>query len=174
MKEHRGAVRRQGENSLLVLHFLITGHAFDWDRATVAGNKCEFAQAWNTTSACVNRSINFDPGSKAPWKHWKRRKRTPIPWYPSHQTSHCFTHFSPRPITNSFMSSHAQLLHYLILLYSTTICRLLYFFYYVGLAPTHNSTAFPNLTPFPPTLAKKSIKLSSRQLYTQLLFSATT
>ncbi len=30
MKEHQSVVRRQDENSLLVLHCLTTGHAFDW------------------------------------------------------------------------------------------------------------------------------------------------
>ncbi len=60
MKEHKGAVRRQDENSLLALHCLTSGHAFDWDRATVVGNgtskyKREFVEAWNTTSTCVNQ-----------------------------------------------------------------------------------------------------------------------
>ncbi len=35
VKEHKGAVRRQDENSLLALHCLTTDHAFDWDRASV-------------------------------------------------------------------------------------------------------------------------------------------
>ncbi len=57
MKEHKGAVRRQDENSLLALHCLTSGHAFDWDRATVMGNgtskyKRELVEAWNTTSTC--------------------------------------------------------------------------------------------------------------------------
>ncbi len=37
MKKHKGAVRRQDENSLLALRCLTTGHAFDWGRATVVG-----------------------------------------------------------------------------------------------------------------------------------------
>ncbi len=31
VKQHKGAVRRQDENSLLALHCPTTGHAFDWD-----------------------------------------------------------------------------------------------------------------------------------------------
>ncbi len=87
MKEHNGAVRRQDEISLLVLHCLTTGHAFDWDRTTVVGKgtskyKREFGEAWNTTSTCVNQSMNLDPGYKALREYWKRRTRTrpqPVP-----------------------------------------------------------------------------------------------
>ncbi len=47
----RFAVRRQDENSLLALHSLTTGHAFDWTRASVVGNGTtkrtrEFTEAW--------------------------------------------------------------------------------------------------------------------------------
>ncbi len=38
MKGHLSAVRRQDENSLLTMHCLTTGHAFDWTRASIAGN----------------------------------------------------------------------------------------------------------------------------------------
>ncbi len=38
MKEHQRVVRQQDKNSLLALHCLTTGHAFDWIRATVVGN----------------------------------------------------------------------------------------------------------------------------------------
>ncbi len=70
MKEHKGAFRRQVENSLLALHCLTSGHAFDWDRATIVGMgtskyKREFVEAWNTTSTCVNQSMNLDPGYTA-------------------------------------------------------------------------------------------------------------
>ncbi len=37
VKKHKGAVRRHDANSLLALHFLTTGHAFDWDRASAIG-----------------------------------------------------------------------------------------------------------------------------------------
>ncbi len=37
VKEHKGAVRRQDENSLLALHYLMTSHAFDWNKASVIG-----------------------------------------------------------------------------------------------------------------------------------------
>ncbi len=37
VKEHKDAVRRQDENSLLVLHCLTTCHAFDWGGASVIG-----------------------------------------------------------------------------------------------------------------------------------------
>ncbi len=52
--EHKGAVRRQDENSLLPLHCLTTGHAFDWDRESVIGKGTTkhtrgFIEAWNTT-----------------------------------------------------------------------------------------------------------------------------
>ncbi len=62
MKEHKGAVRRQEGESLLTFHCLTTGHAFDWGRATVVGKgtskfKREFVEAWNTTSTCVNQSM---------------------------------------------------------------------------------------------------------------------
>ncbi len=39
MKEHQSAVRRQDKNSLLALHYLTTGHAFDWTRASVVGKE---------------------------------------------------------------------------------------------------------------------------------------
>ncbi len=41
VKEPEGAVRRQDENSLLALHCLTTGHAFDWDRAFIIGKISE-------------------------------------------------------------------------------------------------------------------------------------
>ncbi len=87
MKEHKGAVRRQDENSLLALHCLTYGHAFDWDRATVVGNgtskyKREFVEAWNTTSTCVNQSMNLDPGYKALREYWRRRTRRRPPPVP--------------------------------------------------------------------------------------------
>ncbi len=39
LKEHIGTIRQQDENSLLALHCLTTGHAFDWDGASVIGKK---------------------------------------------------------------------------------------------------------------------------------------
>ncbi len=65
MKSHKGAVRRQDENSLLNLHCVTTGHAFDWDKATVVGKgtskfKREFVDAWNTAFTCDNQSMNLD------------------------------------------------------------------------------------------------------------------
>ncbi len=77
MKEHKGAVRRQDETSLHTLHFLTTGHVFDWERATVVGkgtskHKREFVEAWNTTPTCVNQSMNLDPGYKALREYWRR------------------------------------------------------------------------------------------------------
>ncbi len=86
-KEHKGTVRRQDENSLLALHCLTTGHAFDWDRTTVFGKgmseyKREFVEAWNTTSTCANQSMNLDPGYKALREYWRRRTRTRLPPVP--------------------------------------------------------------------------------------------
>ncbi len=77
VKENKGAVRRQDDNSLLALHCLTSDHAFDWDRATVVGNgmskyKREFVEAWNTASTCVNQSMNLDPGYKALREYWRR------------------------------------------------------------------------------------------------------
>ncbi len=70
VKEHEGAVRRQDENSLLALHCLTTGHAFDWDRATVIGKGTtrhtrNFIEAWNTTSTYANQCVALDPGYRA-------------------------------------------------------------------------------------------------------------
>ncbi len=55
VKEHKGAVRGQDENSLIALHYRTTGHAFYWDRAFVIGKGTtkhtrDFIEAWNTTS----------------------------------------------------------------------------------------------------------------------------
>ncbi len=66
LKEHKGAVRQQDENSLLALHFLATGHAFDWYRASIIGKGTtkytrDFIEAWNTTSTRVNQNITLDP-----------------------------------------------------------------------------------------------------------------
>ncbi len=85
MKEHKGTIRRQDENSLLALQCLTTGHAVDWDRDTVVGKgtpkyKREYLEAWNTTS--VNQSMNLDPGYKALREHWRRRTRTRLPPVP--------------------------------------------------------------------------------------------
>ncbi len=70
VKEHKGAVRRQDENSLLALHCLTTGHAFDWDRASIIGKGTtkhthDCIEAWNTTSTCVNQNITLDPDNRA-------------------------------------------------------------------------------------------------------------
>ncbi len=70
MKEHRSAVRRQDENSLLPLHCLTTGHAFHWTRALVVGNgpterTREFTEAWNTTKTGGNQCMTIDPCFKA-------------------------------------------------------------------------------------------------------------
>ncbi len=54
------------ENSLLALHCLTTGHAFDWTRASVVGNGTtirtwDFIEAWKTTPTCVNQCTTIDP-----------------------------------------------------------------------------------------------------------------
>ncbi len=79
MKENQSAVRRQDENSLLALHCLTTGHAFDWTRASVVGNGTtkrirEFIEAWKTTSTCVNQCTAIDPCYKALRAYWKRKR----------------------------------------------------------------------------------------------------
>ncbi len=66
----KNAVRRQDENSLLALHCLTTGHAFDWDRTSVIGKGStkhtrDFIEAWNTPSTCVNQCVTLDPGYRA-------------------------------------------------------------------------------------------------------------
>ncbi len=74
-----------------------------FDRATVVGKgtskyKREFVEAWNTTSTCVNQSMNLDPGYKALREYWRRqtRPRLPlVPWYPSPHASTAIT--TPRP-----------------------------------------------------------------------------
>ncbi len=80
IKEHKSAYRPQGENSLVVLHRLTNGHDLDWDRATVAGKgtskyKGEFIEAWNTTSTCVNQSMQIEPRFKALLDDWRGRTR---------------------------------------------------------------------------------------------------
>ncbi len=70
VKEHKGAVRRQDEDYLLALHCLTTGHAFDWDRATVIGKGTTkhtryFIESWNTTSRRVSQRVTLDPGYRA-------------------------------------------------------------------------------------------------------------
>ncbi len=67
MKEHKSAVRRQDENSLMALP---TGKAFGWTRASVVGNGStkrtrEYIEAWKTTSTCVNQCTASDPCYKA-------------------------------------------------------------------------------------------------------------
>ncbi len=62
MKEQLCAVRRQDENSLLALHCLTTGHAFNWTRVSVVGNGTtkrtrEFIEAWKTMPTCVNQCM---------------------------------------------------------------------------------------------------------------------
>ncbi len=79
MKEHQSTVRRQDENSLLALHSLTTGHAFDWTRASVVGNGTtkrtrEFIEAWKTTPTCVNQCTMIDPCYKALRAYWKRKR----------------------------------------------------------------------------------------------------
>ncbi len=80
VKEHKGAVRRQDENFLLALHCLTTGHASDWDRASVIGKGTtkharDFIKAWNTTSTCVNQCVTLDPGYRAIRDYWRRRRQ---------------------------------------------------------------------------------------------------
>ncbi len=70
VKEHKGAVRRQDENSLLALNCLMTGNAFDWDRASVIGKGTtkhtrDFIEAWNTTSTCDNQCVTLGPDYRA-------------------------------------------------------------------------------------------------------------
>ncbi len=82
VKEQTGAVRRQDENSLLALHCLTTGHAFDWDRASVIGKGTtkhtrDVIEAWNTTSTCVNQCVTLDPGYRALQDYWRRRRQGP-------------------------------------------------------------------------------------------------
>ncbi len=79
MKEHQSAVRRQDENSLLALHCLTIGHAFDWTRASVVGNGTtkrtqEFIEAWKTTPTCVNQCTIIDPCYKTLLEYWKRMR----------------------------------------------------------------------------------------------------
>ncbi len=53
MKEHKGAARRQDENSLLALHCLTTSHAFDWDRANASLWKPGIKPPHASTRACT-------------------------------------------------------------------------------------------------------------------------
>ncbi len=121
MKKHKGVVSRQDENSLLTLHCLTTGHAFDWDRATVVGKgapkyKREFAEAWNTTSTCVNKSMDLDPGYKTAriLEETNAYTTTTGSLVPKPSCQHCITNspppnFSPHPITNSLISFHTHI-----------------------------------------------------------------
>ncbi len=73
------AVRRQDENSLLALHYLTTGHAFDWTRASAVGNGTtkwtrKFIEAWKTTPTWVNQCTTIDPCYKALRAYWKRKR----------------------------------------------------------------------------------------------------
>ncbi len=94
--EHKGAVRRQDENSLLALHCLMTGHAFDWDRAPVIGKGTtkhtrDIIEAWNTTSTCVNKCVTLDPGNRALRDYWRRRRQGHPKSPPPHFSCfHCF------------------------------------------------------------------------------------
>ncbi len=70
-------IRRQDENSLLTLHCLTTGHAFDWTRSSVVGNGStkrtrEFTGAWKTTLTCVHQGTSIDLCYKALRAYWKR------------------------------------------------------------------------------------------------------
>ncbi len=79
VKEHQSAVRRQNETSLLALHCLTTGHAFDWTRASTVGNgttkrTLEFSEAWKTTPTCVNQCTTINPCYKALRAYWKHKR----------------------------------------------------------------------------------------------------
>ncbi len=79
MKERQSAVGRQDKNSLLALHCLTTGHAFDWTRASVVGNGTtkrtrEFIKAWKTMPICVKQCTTIDPCYKALRAYWKRKR----------------------------------------------------------------------------------------------------
>ncbi len=78
MKEHSSLVRPQDDNSLLVLHCLTTGHAFDWTRASAFGKGStkrtrEFIEAWDATQTCVNQCTTINPCYKALLEYWKRK-----------------------------------------------------------------------------------------------------
>ncbi len=78
MKEHQRAVGRRDANSLLALHCLTIGHAFDQTRASVVGNGStkrtrEFIETWKTTPTCVNQCTAIHPCYKALRACWKRK-----------------------------------------------------------------------------------------------------
>ncbi len=80
VKEHKGVVRRQDKHSLLALHCLTTGHAFNWDRASVIGKGStkhtrDFIEAWTTTSTCVNQCVTLSPGYRALRNYGRRRRQ---------------------------------------------------------------------------------------------------
>ncbi len=84
VKEPKDAVRRQDENSLLALHCLTTGHAFDWDIASVIGKGTtkhtrDFIEACNTSSTCVNICVTLDPGYRVLRNYWRRRRQAHPP-----------------------------------------------------------------------------------------------
>ncbi len=62
--------------------------------------------SWNTTSTCVNQSMNLDPGYKALREYWRRRTRTQLPTVPQHPRPHASTELPTQPpnflLTRSF------------------------------------------------------------------------
>ncbi len=80
VKKHKGAARLHDANSLLAIHSPTTGHAFDWDRASVIGKGTtkhtrDFTEAWNTTTTCVNQCVTLDPGYRALQDYGRQRRQ---------------------------------------------------------------------------------------------------
>ncbi len=75
VKEQKVAVRRQDEKSLLALHCLTAGHAFDQDRASVTGRGTTKhtrvgTETWNTTFTCANQCKTLYLGYRALRDYW--------------------------------------------------------------------------------------------------------
>ncbi len=78
MKEHKSAVRQQKENSLLTLHYLAIGHAFDLTRASVVLNGSSkrmraYIEAWNTTPMRAHMCMIIYPCNKVLREYSKRK-----------------------------------------------------------------------------------------------------
>ncbi len=105
-KEHKGAVRRQDEDSLLTLQCLTTGCAFDRDRASVIGKgTTRHTGLWNTTSTCGNQCVTLDPCCRALRDYWQQRRQVHSPISKnSNASAETHTHH-PLPLSPMFLST---------------------------------------------------------------------
>ncbi len=80
VKEHKGAVGRQDEISILALYCLTTGHAFDWNKPSVIKKLItKHARSFIETSTCFNQCVTLDPGNIALSDYWRRRRQAHSP-----------------------------------------------------------------------------------------------